>query len=390
MEFVGLLVVLVLALVALTKISRLERDVARLSAMLPKVQQPQPIVPVAEALAASTPVTPIETVPEPPTPEPEVLPSAYETIAAEPPPQRRDVEQAVASRWFVWVGGIAIAVGGVLFVKYAVDNDLLSPALRCAIGLIFGLILVLVGEFLRRRTVARETYVPAAVTAAGLVIAFGSIYAAHSFYGLINSTTAFAGLAIVALGAFALSLSQGRLIAALGLIGSYATPAIIPSQDPSAAAFFPYLFIILAASFAVQRQRPGWWWLGIAAILGALGWTVLWIGSAMYEEADLVPISLFALTLIAVPLLAFAGQARHPKHSIRSVFGSPRRFPAACRLGGPLWPFADHARFYRGRGGHRLHRRHARKARFSGPGSRRPMSRCARRMERPRFLGPRL
>src|SRR5690606_26237355 len=102
------------------------------------------------------------------------------------------------------------------FVKYAVDNDLLSPALRCAIALIFGAFLVLAGEFLRRRTVARETYVPAAVTAAGLVIAFGSIYAAYSFYGLIEARTAFAGLAVVAIGAFALSLAQGPLIAALG------------------------------------------------------------------------------------------------------------------------------------------------------------------------------
>jgi uncharacterized membrane protein len=174
--------------------------------------------------------------------------------------------------------------------------------------LIFGAFLVLAGEFLRRRTVARETYVPAAVTAAGLVIAFGSIYAAHSFYGLIDAKTAFAGLAVVALGAFVLSFAQGPLIAALGLIGSYATPAIIPSQDPSAATFFPYLFIILAASFAVQRQRPGWWWLGIAAILGAFGWTALWLVSVTYQPADMVPISLFALALVAVPLLAFAGR----------------------------------------------------------------------------------
>jgi len=310
-EFVGLLIVLLMAIIALSKISRLEREVARLSAMLPKAVTPQPFVPVAEIAAVPEPVSPVEAAVETPEPAPEVLPSAYEAIAAEPPPApppKRDVEQAVASRWFVWVGGIAIAVGGVLFVKYAVDNDLLSPALRCAIALIFGLVLVLAGEFLRRRTVARETYVPAAVTAAGLVIAFGSIFAAYSFYGLIEPGTAFAGLAIVALGAFALSLAQGPLIAALGLIGSYATPAIIPSQDPSAATFFPYLFIILAASFAVQRKRPEWWWLGLAAILGALVWTILWIGSGIYESADMVPISLFAVALVALPLLAFAGR----------------------------------------------------------------------------------
>ncbi|MBL8906710.1 MAG: DUF2339 domain-containing protein [Rhizobiales bacterium] len=327
MEIAGLLIVLILALVALTKISRLEREVARLSAMLPKAGAPQPIVPVAETAPTPEPVAAVEA----PEPAPEILPSAYEAVAAEPPP-KRDVEQAVASRWFVWVGGIAIAVGGVLFVKYAVDNELLSPAMRCAVGLIFGLILILAGELLRRRTVARETYVPAAVTAAGLVIAFGSIFAAYSFYGLIDPKTAFAGLAIVALGAFALSLAQGPLIAALGLIGSYATPAIIPSVDPTAATFFPYLFIILAASFAVQRRRSGWWWLGIAAILGALAWTALWIGSGIYEPGDMVPIGLFAVALVAVPLLAFAGRPIGQSIQISAFLGTLAGFLVLAAL----------------------------------------------------------
>jgi len=301
MEFVGLLVVFILAIVALNKISRLEREVARLAALLPKGPVPQALVPAAEiAVPGPEPAAPRE-------PPAEVLPSPYEALATEPPPApERDVEKAVASRWFVWVGGIAIAVGGVLFVKYAVENELLSPAARCAIGLIFGAFLVLAGEFLRRRTVARETYVPAAITAAGLVIAFGSIYAAHSFYGLIGPTAAFAGMAAVGLLAFALSLVQGPLIAALGLIGSYATPAVIPSVNPSAWAFFPYLFIILAASFLVQRQRPGWAWLGVAAILGAMGWAALWMATGTYEPADLIPMAIFALALIAVPILASA------------------------------------------------------------------------------------
>ena len=202
-------------------------------------------------------------------------------------------------------------MGGVLFVKYAVDNDLLPPATRCAIGLIFGLVLVLIGEFLRRKTVARSTYVPAAITAAGLVVAFGSIYAAYEFYGLINSTAAFAGLAVLALGAFALSMVEGPLIAALGLVGSYATPAIIPSPDASAATFFPYLFIILAACFAILRRRP-WWWLGAAAIIGAFGWALLWIWSGFYEPADLIPIGIFALAMSALPAVVIARQEASP------------------------------------------------------------------------------
>jgi thiamine monophosphate kinase len=45
------------------------------------------------------------------------------------------VEKALASRWFVWVGGVAIALGGLLFVKYAHDMGLIPPVLRLIIGM---------------------------------------------------------------------------------------------------------------------------------------------------------------------------------------------------------------------------------------------------------------
>ena len=83
MEIVGLLIVFILALVGLAKISKLERDVARLSAMLPKAQTAQVIAATAEIAPAPEPVPPVETAPGP---VPEVLPSAYETIATVPAP----------------------------------------------------------------------------------------------------------------------------------------------------------------------------------------------------------------------------------------------------------------------------------------------------------------
>ena len=142
------------------------------------------------------------------------------------------MEQALASRWFVWIGGLAIAIGGLLFVKYAYDNNLIPPAVQIVLGLIAGAALVAAGEFVRRKSAPamEQSYVPAALSAGGIVTLFGSIYAAYALYELIAPTPAFIGLAVVAIGALALSRLQGPLIAALGLIGSYVTPAIIPSD----------------------------------------------------------------------------------------------------------------------------------------------------------------
>jgi len=160
--------------------------------------------------------------------------------------------------------------------------------------------------------------VPQALAAAGLVIAFGSIYAAYALYELVAPLVAFAGLAALGLGALALSLRQGPLIAALGLIGSYVTPSLIPSPDPNAWSFFPYLLVILAASFAVLRRRT-WWWLGFAAIAGSALWALLWLKGGPFEMADIAPVGLFAGTVV----LAFGQALAFPALMTLAVNGAP-------------------------------------------------------------------
>jgi uncharacterized membrane protein len=222
---------------------------------------------------------------------------------------RRDMEQAIASRWFVWIGGAAIAIGGLLFVKYAYDNELISPAMQIFLGLLAGAALVAAGEFVRRKSVRGldMDYVPAALSAAGIVTAFGSIYAAYSLYELVGPTTAFVGLAVVALGALALSRLQGPLIAALGLIGSYVTPMMVSTPHPSAAGLFPYLFVVLVASFATMRGRP-WPWLGLGVIAGSVVWTALWLAGP-FTNGDTLIVGLFAHAVGLVALFGMRGRA---------------------------------------------------------------------------------
>ena len=220
----------------------------------------------------------------------------------------RDVEQALASRWFVWIGGAAVALGGLLFIKYAHDHGLISPALRVFLGLALAAALVAAGEYVRRaRGAAVVDYVPAALSAAGLVTGFGIIYAAHALYGLIPSGVAFVGLGLVALAALALARLQGPMIAALGLIGAYAVPTLITSNNPNAWTFFPYLLIIVLASFVTLRGR-NWWWLGYLAIAGAAAWSLLWVNGVATAGGDVVPVGVFALALAAAATFMLEGK----------------------------------------------------------------------------------
>ena len=342
----------VLVLIALNKISKLDTRIAQLKLQLgqfadelsqlqqgkakaPKTTEPVPVPVVAAApkrVWEPKKSAPVEKIPEPVvkagTPDPVIgLQRLVDKIskpesATEPfakPPElpseptikrpeapKRDMEQALASRWFVWIGGVAIAIGGLLFVKYAYDNGLISPTLQIFLGLVMAAGLILAGDRLRRKTVESD-YVPAALSAAGLATAFGSIYAAYALYDLVGPTVDFIGLAVVGLGALALSLRQGPLIAALGILGSYVTPMMISTPNPSGWGFFPYLLVIMGASFAVLHKRP-WWWLGYASIVGSALWSLLWIGGP-FEAADILPLGLFALSIGAISIFAISGRA---------------------------------------------------------------------------------
>ena len=174
MDGFGLLVgivAFVLVLVAFNKLSRLETRLAQLRMELdalrarPPVPFPAP-APALEPLPADADRQAIEDriaaqvsdwVAAPPAaapaeetaaaPAPAQLTPLEEFAAAAPAPRSpgRDMEQTLASRWFVWIGGLAIAVGGLLFVKYAYDEGLISPVMQIVLGLIAGAVLVLAG-----------------------------------------------------------------------------------------------------------------------------------------------------------------------------------------------------------------------------------------------------
>jgi uncharacterized membrane protein len=214
------------------------------------------------------------------------------------------LERSLASRWLVWLGGIALACAGVFLTAYAIEQGWLGPRVRIALGVLLGLALAIGGEWLRRRpfeqaiAAIRPDYVPPALSAAGIFTIYASIYVGYAFYDLYPALAAFFMLAIAGLAAIALSLLQGWFVALLGILGSFVTPALIPSDAPSALALFSYLAAVLAAACAVVRYRA-WWLLGYAALIPAALWSGLWFISA-FDGGDTVIVGVYALIVGAL------------------------------------------------------------------------------------------
>lgn len=226
---------------------------------------------------------------------------------AEPTParERPDIETALGTRWAVWVGGLALAFGGVFLIRYSIESGFFGPGARLTMAALFGLILVGGGEFIRRTGFrvpiqnGGSAYIPAILTAAGAFTLFGAIYAAHGIYGFIGAGPAFTLLGIVGVATIAAALAHGQALAGLGLLGSMVTPVLISSTAPNYWALFGYLAIVLVATAAVARTRR-WSLLIGAAFIGTGLWTLLYLADA--------PLASFAIVLFmsAVTLAALA------------------------------------------------------------------------------------
>jgi len=102
-----------------------------------------------------------------------------------------------------------------------------------------------------------------------------------------------------------LAILQGPFIALLGLVGGFATPALVAVARPEAWALFPYLLVLSAAALVLVRAQ-GWWWLALATLAGATFWPLAWFAGT-WTARDAVPVALYILIVAALFLLLRRG-----------------------------------------------------------------------------------
>ncbi len=230
-------------------------------------------------------------------------PRAKGGAAAAPPERKPDIETALGTRWAVWVGGLALAFGGVFLVRYSIEAGIFGPGVRLTMAALLGLLLIAGGEFIRRTGFqvpvegVQSAYVPGILSAAGAFTLFGTLYAAHGIYGFVGPGPAFVLMAVIGLATIAASLVHGQALAGLGLLGSFATPVLVASNAPNPWALFGFLAIILAATGFVARLRD-WPLLMGAALAGTGVWCLVYLG--VVDTADLMAVAFIQAVTLAV------------------------------------------------------------------------------------------
>ena len=230
----------------------------------PGVEKPEP---VRQAAQTRRPVP--EAVKRP------VQASASAHVKAEPPPLSTgksgfDLYALLQQYWMVILGGICLVFAGVFLLRYTIEHGILGPRARFILALLFGVVLTVSGEWLRR-TGRLAAGVHAALVASGILVIYSALLVGLHVYSLFSAETAFICMALVSVLSMMLALKHGPLMAGMGLLGAYLVPILVSTGSQNIEVALLYTLLVTAGSLWLQRYiyRPWLWW---GTWLGALGW----------------------------------------------------------------------------------------------------------------------
>ena len=196
--------------------------------------------------------------------------------------------------------GVAMVIGAVLFLRYSVEAGWLQPPVRVAIGILVAIALLVVCEMKAAR---RYPVTANAMDAAAIAILFATFFAAHALWNLIPSLVAFGLLAVVTALAVLLSIRRDSLyIAVLGLLGGFATPALLSTGEDRPIPLFAYLLLLNVGLAQVAYTKR---WPVLTGLTLVLTTIYQWGWVFKFLSASSVPLAMGVFLLF--PLAAFAG-----------------------------------------------------------------------------------
>src|SRR5207247_8444683 len=290
------------------RIERLEREVRELRALLTALRP--------EGRPAPAAVEPERVAPAPPPPRP--VPAAPPARPAAPPRPARPAPPAAAGaprvgidweRWFgvhaaAVLGGVALALAGLLFFKYSIEHGLIPPWLRVVIGTLVGVGCIAGSEGTLRRRYARTAD---ALAGAGMVVLYAAFWAASIRYGLVPIPLAFVLMVAVTASGCVLSWRHtSQVIASLGLVGGFLTPLLLSTGADRPIGLFGYVLLLATGLLYLARKRR-WPVLALLSLAGTVFYQAFWIGTRMGPDRLLLGLAIlgaFALLFAVAPRLA--------------------------------------------------------------------------------------
>ena len=217
------------------------------------------------------------------------VPTAPDQPAASPARTAESSEEA-SGRIIGRIGIGAVVIGIAFFLKYAFDNNWVGPGGRIMIGILAGMALLGIGQWLRKKYLGYSDL----LMGGGLAVLYLSVYSAHALYQLIDPMTTFMGLIVVtAVGVVISIINATQTLSIVAAIGGYLAPALIGVSLVGPMVTFTYLTILNGGVLGILVYKK---WAPLVLI--GLAGTWLHFGSWLmtsYNDSLLVSTLFFIL-----------------------------------------------------------------------------------------------
>ncbi len=182
-------------------------------------------------------------------------------ISKEPAPKAKEPLSFI--QIFSWIGGFILLLGIIFWIKYALEQELLSPVMRIALGSLAGIGMWVAGVLLKKPNVKTTSDT---LCACGLCTFYAIWFSAYYFYHLVSPAVSFTILSLVALASFATAIwKNAQYIGVLAQIIGFLTPVLFPSDNSQIWFILLYIAVIniAAVSSAIKRNWTNQLYLGL-------------------------------------------------------------------------------------------------------------------------------
>ena len=300
-------------------------------------QVPAPKIATQPAIAAPSPAITTQPIPSTPPPPPPVQASTLPPpIAVTPPPLPQttkaaedplsifdvtsssepaeepsrfklpsfSLEQFMGVKLFAWLGGFALFLGSVFFVKLSIENNWIPPEVRVALGFLLGVGLVVGGVILSRK---RYAVTAQTLCASGIVTLYAITFSCRSIYHFefFGPLPTLGLMVLITTTAFLLAVRlEAKVVAILGILGGFLTPILLSTGQDNPLGLFAYISLLNCGLIAVALHRR-WHFLVPLGVAGTIAMEIGWAEKFLTNEKVFTAM-VVCLVFDALFLAAFA------------------------------------------------------------------------------------
>jgi len=218
-----------------------------------------------------------------------------------PPPATRefDWEKTIGVRLPVWGGAIMLLIAGFFLISWAIETGIgriFTPEVRTALCGLAAAGLLATAFVVKARGIANGDRIAAALAAAAVALAYGTMFLAAMVFQLVPGPVALIAAAILTAAVVAVATQFDQRVMLVGLLGGYLSPFFVwwsPSSYTELIA--GYVIVLLTVStFAIRWN--GWWGQAIPAMVAPALWAL-----ALMTSGSPLTLAIFYLLLAAIP-----------------------------------------------------------------------------------------